>query len=157
MNIVLTAVMMFSLVGADRKTATLVDAVSTALSLHTSSEEGSEAAAANIPMTDIEIYNIADKMTIPLKDSADGSVHYAVVGVSFSINNKNDGYKTYGSDLSAQESLIKSEINAVFGQYSMEEAKVSQEEIKKEILAKVQGMYQSDFIFNVSFSEIVFQ
>lgn len=156
-NIVLTSIMMFSVVSANKKTARLVDSIATAMSLEMNTGAEQETAAVNVPMKDIEIYNVDGSMTIPLRDGSDGESHFAIVSVAFSINIKDPGYKTYGSDLSAQESLIKNEINAVFAQYQLEEAKASQEQIKSEILARVQALYDSEFIFNVSFSEIVFQ
>ena len=80
------------------------------------------------------------------------------VSVSFSINNKADDYKKYGSgDLSAQQDLIKNEIVTVFESYTLEDAKANQDTIKKEILKRVQKLYNSDFIFNVSFSNILYQ
>ena len=39
----------------------------------------------------------------------------------------------------------------------MEEARSNQELIKQQILEAVQEMYDSDFIFNVSFGEYMFQ
>lgn len=157
-NIALTAVMMFSVTSASKKTAKLVDGIAAALDLEVSGGTVAESSTgADVAMTDIAVYSISDSMTIPLKDGEDGEGHFCMVSVSFSINMKSDGFKTYGSDLSAQESLIKSEINSVIGSYTMEEAKGNQERLKKEILERVQALYNSDFIFNVSFSDIIFQ
>lgn len=154
-NIVLTAIMMFSVTSASRKTAALVDNIATALDLELTAQTG-EAGVQNIPMTDIEVYDISEDMTIPLKAGEDGEAHYCLLSASFSINTKADGYKTYGSDLSAQEKLIMGEINTVFSQYTMEEAKENEMQIKEEILSRVQKMFDSDFIFNVSFSSVVY-
>ena len=154
-NVVLTAIMMLSVTSASRKTAALVDNIATALNLELTAQTG-DAEAANVPMENIEVYSISESMTIPLRKGEDGADHYCLVSVSFSINTKADGYKDYGSDLSPQEKLIMDKINAVFGQYTMEEARGNEEQIKKEILAEVQKMFDSDFIFNVSFSSIIY-
>lgn len=160
-NIVLTAVMMFSVVGSSKKTAALVDNISAALDLELAANGADETEEEPVPMSNIEVYNISEKMTIPLKVGEDGEPHYCLVSVSLSINNaKNkddDGYKTYGSDLSAQETLIMSEVNTVFGQYTLEEARNEQEKIQSEILERIQKMFDSKFIFDVSFSDIMFQ
>ena len=59
---------------------------------------------------------------------------------------------------SGQANLFRSIVNDVISKYTIDEARVSQDEIKKEILSKVQEKYSdSDFIFDVSFSDIVFQ
>lgn len=158
-NVVLTAIMMFSVTSASKKTAALVDNIATALDLELTAKNGDgEAAEEIIPMTDTETYQISESMTIPLKASeGDDEEHYCLVSVTLSINTKDKGYKTYGSDLSGQESLIKSEINDAFGQYTLEEARNSQDQIRQEILERVQTMFDSEFIYNVSFSDIMFQ
>lgn len=158
-NIVLTAIMMFSVTNASKKTAALVDNIATALDLELTAQNGGEDAEEEVvPMTDTETYQISDSMTIPLKSGeGDDEDHYCLVSVTLSINTKDKGYKTYGSDLSEQENLIKSEINDTFAQYTVDEAKNNQDQIKQEILERVQTMFDSKFIYNVSFSDIMFQ
>lgn len=157
-NIVLTAIMMFSVTSASKKTAALVDNIATALDLELTAKNGGEDSSEEvIPMKDTETYQVSE-MTIPLKKGeGDDGDHFCLVSVTLSINTKDKGYKTYGSDLSEQENLIKSEINNAFAQYTMEEARNNQDQIRQEILEKVQTMFDSEFIFNVSFSDIMFQ
>ena len=52
--------------------------------------------------------------------------------------------------------MIKDEINGVFAQYTVEEARNNQEQIKQEILERIQKMFDSKFIYNVSFGDILF-
>ncbi len=157
-NIVLTAIMMFSVTGASRKTAALVDNIATALNLELAS--GTEGGAEEVvSMADTETYSFAENMTIPLKKSeGDDKDHYCIVSITLSINTKADGYKEYGSaeNLATREGLIKDEINGVFANYTMEEARDNQEEIKKEIINRIQQMFDSKFIYNVSFGDIMF-
>lgn len=153
-NVVLTAIMMFSVTGASRKTAVLVDNIASALDLELTAQTGETEVV--VPMENIEVYSIPESMTIPLKTGEDGEEHYCLVSVSFSIDNKADGYKTYTSDLSPQEKLLMDKVNAVFGQYTLAEAKGNEEQIKKEILEEVQKMFDSEFIFDVSFSSIIY-
>lgn len=155
-NIVLTAIMMFSVTSASRKTAALVDNIAAALDLELAASDTEEEEVV-IPMDKIEVYNISESMTVPLKTGEDGENHFCLLSVGFSINTEDKAYKTYGSDLSAQESLIKDKINTVFGRYTMEEAIANQEQIRQEILDEVQAMFDSEFIFNVAFSEIMYQ
>lgn len=163
-NIALTAVMMFSVTSASRKTAALVDNISTALNLELASSADGEEEEATIPMSDIATYDISESMTIPLKTepatedgAGDGKSHFCIVSVTLSMNTQSDGYKTYGATISEKESLIKSEVNSVFGQYTLTEARDNQDKIREEILQRIQTMFDSDFIFNVSFSDIMFQ
>lgn len=155
-NTVLTVVLMVSVVGTAKKTSALIDGISEALSLEMASQVDN-GEATTIPMTDIVVYTVPESMTIPMKEGADAKPHYCMLQVSLSINTKSEGYETYGSDLSPQESLIKDEVYSVVSQYTVEEAKVNQDLIKQQILEKIQAMYNSDFIFNVSFGECLFQ
>ena len=155
-NTILTVVLMVSVVGTAKKTSALIDGISEALSLEMESQT-SGTTAHSIPMTDIAVYTIGESMTIPLQEGEDGKPHYCMLQVSFSINTKSEDYATYGSDLSAQESLIKDEVYTVVSKYTVDECKVNQDLIKQQILERVQAMYDSDFIFNVSFGECLFQ
>ncbi len=155
-NIVLTAIMMFSVTGASKKTAALVDNIATALDLELVSNEEAEVEEV-VSMADTETYSIAEPMTIPLKKSeGDDKDHYCIVSITLAININAEGYKDYSSDLSTKEGLIKDEINSVFAQYTMEEARNDQEKIKQEILERIQAMFDSKFIYNVSFGDIMF-
>ncbi|MCM1261620.1 MAG: flagellar basal body-associated FliL family protein [Butyrivibrio sp.] len=164
-NIVLTAVMMFTLVGNIKASTDLVKDIAAALNLELTAQDNTGDIKEIVPMENIASYSISEKMTIPLKDSvevdAEGKTkatsHFCMASISFSINTKNDGYKKFGEDLSAQEEMIKDKINTIFAQYSMEEAKGNEETIKEEILAEVQAMYESDFIFDVGFGSILYQ
>ncbi len=156
-NVVLTAIMMFSVTGASKQTAALVNNIATAMDLELSAS--SEGGAASVSMADTETYSFADNMTIPLKKSeGDDKDHYCIVSITLSIDTKAEGYKEYGSAevLATREGLIKDEINGVFAQYTMEEARDNQETIKKEIIDRIQKMFDSKFIYNVSFGDIMF-
>lgn len=110
-------------------------------------------------MADTETYSFAEPMTIPLKkNEGEDKDHYCIVSITLSINTKADGYKEYGSaeSLATMEGLIKDEINSVFAQYTTEEARDNQEAIKKEIINRIQTMFDSKFIYNVSFGDIMF-
>ena len=163
-NIVLTAIMMFSVTSASRKTAALVDNISTALNLELAANgNGEEEAQEAIPMSDIATYDIQEKMTIPLQveQGADGreEPHFFIASITLSMNTKHDDYKTYGEGeaMQSRESLIKSEINEVIGKHTVDEARNNQEEIRAEILERIQKMFDSEFIFNVAFSDIMIQ
>ena len=159
-NIVLTAIMMFSVTSTSRKTAALVDNIATALNLELSANgNGEDAEREPIPMSDTATYDISEEMTIPLKLDEDGSSHFFIASITLSMNTKDKGYKKYGSDedMAARESLIKSEINDVIGKYTVDEARNQQDEIRAEILERIQKMFDSEFVFNVAFSDIMIQ
>lgn len=153
-NVVLTAIMMFSVMGMTRKTTALVTDIASALSLELT--DGSEAVEEEvvIPMEDVALHNIADKMTIPLKKGEDGESHFVLVQVSFSMNTKDKGYKKYGATLAEKDPILKDAIIETFGNYTIDEVNNNQPEIKESILERVQTIFDSQFIFDVSFGEI---
>lgn len=158
-NLVLTGIIMFSTVSANRKTIALVDDIAAILNLELESSAGTEEAAeeAAVLPENSEVYDIADSMTVALKSSNDGKDHYAMCSVSFSINTQHEDYKTYQPMLAAKESKIKSEIIEVVGQYTKEEAQANVHGIEEEILKKVQEMFDSDFVYEAYFRDIKFQ
>ncbi|MBR4574799.1 MAG: flagellar basal body-associated FliL family protein [Lachnospiraceae bacterium] len=158
-NVVLTGIIMFSTVSANRKTIALVDDIAAILNLELESSAGQEEVAeeAQVLPENSEVYDIADPMTVALKDSGDGRDHYAMCSMSFSINKEHEDYKTYQPMLAAKESKIKSEIIEVVGQYTKEEAQANVHGIEEAILAKVQAMFDSDFVYEAYFRDIKFQ
>ena len=153
-NLVLTAIVMFSTVSANKKTVALVNDIAAVLDLElTSSPEVVSA----VSIADTEVYNIADAMTVALRPSADGKEHYCMCEVSFSINKADPDYAEMSAMVAGQESKIRSIIIAVIGQYTKEDAQANQTAIEQEILAQVQQMFGSQFIFEAYFRDIKFQ
>lgn len=153
-NIVLTAVMMFSVVSTNKKTAALVTDVAAAVNLDLGGGEEEEQVEA-VSMESIVPYTIAD-MTIPLKKGEDGKDHYALFNITLSMNNEHDDFKTYG-DLTTREDLIKGQINEVVSQYTLEEISADPQAVKEGILQKIQELFDSDFIFDVTLSSTLYQ
>ncbi|MDD2972113.1 MAG: flagellar basal body-associated FliL family protein [Lachnospiraceae bacterium] len=156
-NIVLTSIMMFSVTSASRKTAALVTDIASVIKLEVGTTETGGETVEPVTIDDTEVYDIADKMTIPLAKGSDGSDHYALVSVSLSMNKKDDGYKSYSATIAEKESLIKSAIIEVMGTYTVEEAQADQTALRQEILEKIQALFDSQFIYDVSFSDVMFQ
>jgi len=155
-NLVLTAIMMFSVVPASKKTNALVTQICSVLDLElegsaSKNEDGS------IPIEQIATYDIADSMTVNLKKDADGKEHYAVFSVTLSMDKKSEGYETYGEGIAEKESLIKSEIIDVVSSFTMEEAQSNKEGLQEALKQRLSEMFDSDFIIKVAFRDIVFQ
>lgn len=149
-NIVLTAVLMFSVVGTNNKVAALVTDIGTILQLDMGTADGDK--GSEISVEDIEMYNIADSMTIHLKTAEDGKDHYCIVSVALSVNTKHEDYKKHGASIGNYESLIKGEIDQVIGSYTKEQAEENKEAIADEILTRIQELYDSTFIVDVVFT-----
>ncbi len=156
-NIVLSAITMFSVVSTNQKTAAIVTEVAQILDIELGGTE-TEEKENDIPIENIVTYSISEEMMVELKPSADGTRHFCSVTVFFSMDSKHKDYKKYGATIGENELILKSIIGEVFQQYTMDEARANQDEIRAEILKKVQAKYgDSDFVFDVSFSDIMFQ
>lgn len=155
-NLVLTAIMMFSVTSTNKKTAAIITDIASILNLELDNGSGAEGSQA-VSLSDTVVYPIADAMTIPCAPSEDGKAHYCIVSVDLSLNIQDPDYETYSADLENKEGLIKSEINSVISSYTVDEARISQDLLAEEILERVQNMYGSKFIYKVSFREIMLQ
>lgn len=154
-NLILTAIMMFSVTSTNKKTAEIVTDIAGVLNLELNADANGSTSA--VSMEDTEVYAIPDTMNITVR-RAEGETkdRLCVVSISLSLNKNHEDYAKYQPTLVDNDSLIKSEIIAVFQQYTADEIKLSQDEICEEILKRVQTLYGSDFIYKVSISSILF-
>ena len=160
-NIVLTAIMMFSVTGAMKSTTALVGRIAGVLDLEL--DLGADENAVSID--DIVIYDISEPMTIPLKmDTSLGedgkpkesSTSYLRVSVSLQLDSTNEDYKKYQESLATNESMIKAEIIEVISSYTAQEFQNDQDGVRSEILARLRRLYNSDFIYKVVFSDLTY-
>ncbi len=162
-NTVMTGIMMFVVIPANQKTMELVGDIAAAiqLDLGIAGSGTVETATNNVAIADIAPYNLTEELTIKLKnDSENGDTgdHYAVVGVTLSLNTKDDDYKAYSETIATQEGLIKDKIIGVIGSYTYAEASsANTSDIQAKILEELQTAYNSKFICGVSFSKWLLQ
>lgn len=154
-NIVLTAIMMFSVVGTARKTSALIDDITSAINLELDNQQGTakEGTVIDVPIENIEVYKIEEELTIPLTKGADGKDHYYIVSVALSLNTKDKDYKKMKDSISEKEELIKGEIISVIGSHTIEEIQQDVDSVRMEILHGIQTLFDSEFIFNVTFTK----
>ncbi|MBR6626925.1 MAG: flagellar basal body-associated FliL family protein [Lachnospiraceae bacterium] len=151
-NIALTGIMLFSVSSTNKKTAALVNNIATVMNLELMVPGEEEKPA--VSLADTQNHDMAGSMTIPLSISDDGRQAYIMFDVSLAMNIKHKDYKTYGTVISERESMIKDVITSVVGKYTMEECSNNFESIKQEILAEIQELFQSDFIYKVAITNI---
>ena len=153
-NLVLTAIMMFSVMGTAKKTGALVSNIASVLSIELTPSADSEEDT-TVSIVDAEHVD-TEEMLIALK-STDGKTHFVQVTASVYMNKKHEDYETLGPAVSANVSIIQDIMNRVFTQYTIEEAQNNTETIKAEILKQIQETYGSTFIYMVTFSKIMYQ
>lgn len=156
-NIIISVIMMISVNGASKKTASLVADIATIIDLEIDGVDKTNVASTTVALSDSAVYDVAEQMTIGLKKGEDGADHYCILKVSLSMDTTNPDYGTYQETIASYEGRIKDIVYSVVGARTKEEANVDQEGMKQEILIKLQELFDSKFIYNVSFSEILIQ
>lgn len=155
-NLILTAVLAFTIIPQTKKSNELIDQVCSAIDIEL--EGGQNKNTLATPIEDVEVYNITDSFTVNLASSDDGKKHIAVFSVGLSMNTKSAGYETYGGaeGLTAKETIIRSEINSIVSAYTIDEFNEGgQQKVKEEILKAMQSMFGgNDFIVAVNFSSV---
>ncbi len=157
-NLVLTALLIFTVLPETKKANELITSVCQAIDLDLNSGETSS--LSNIPIEQIEIYAINDgeTMTINLRtdtqaDGTAGTTYYAVIAVSLSLNTESENYEKYPPEVIAEkEDIIKNDIIAIVNTYSKEEFDSDPEAVQDEILADVQEMFGADYVVGVNFT-----
>ena len=150
-NIVLSAIIIFVIVPTSNKTQNLIDRVAQNIDLELESPEKEEQ---QIAVSDIETYEFDDKLTIRLKTS-DEFKHYAIVYVSLAINKKHEDYNKYNEYVEINKNTMEEYITDEFGKFTIDEVDINKNLIKERILARIQNLFQSDFIINVSFGNLL--
>lgn len=163
-NIVLTSVMMFSVMSANKKTAELVNNIATVMNLELT-VPGQEDAPEPVSWEDTFVYNLSSSLTIPLAtevaaDGTEGDQRYIMFDVALSMDMEHEDYEDYSETLTDRESLIKDAIRSVVNTHTESECRKElengMEDMKAEILKALQDLFQSDFIYNVAISEVRF-
>lgn len=156
-NLVLSAVMIFSVLPASSKTNDMITKVCTALDLELeSTKTGDE--QQDYTIDQLETYDIEEELTVPLKkEDGDSSDHYAVVTVSLVVDNKHKDYDKYVEAITTKESLIKDTVRNAIGSFTLEELQNNPEGVQKTVLDKIQKLFDSDFIVKVAFKKLLYQ
>ena len=155
-NVILSAVLVFTIVPTMKKTDNLITKIVSAIDLELEHPiPGSE--ETTISIDKIEVYDIEKQLLINLKKGEDGLEHYVVLYATLSLDASHKDYETYYEMLPTKESLITSEIISIVSGYTIDEARDNMTDMKSEILLAVQTLYKSEFIIDVSFRDITFQ
>lgn len=154
-NLVLTALIAFTIIPETKAANELISKVSAAIDLDVSGASASDTNASSL--ANVQVYNIEDTMTINLKPSADGSSHYASLGVVLKLNKDSKNFETYGSKFKDYEGVAKNDINSVVSSHTMEEMQNDSESIQAEIVDAMKADFGNDLVVGVGFSTATYQ
>lgn len=151
-NIVLSAVIIFSIVPNANKSTALVNKVAQIIDLELESPDNE---LANLGVSDIATYLFDERMTCKLAKSDDGD-HYAVLYLSLSLNKTHDDYPDLEPLIKQYENDIKEIVSDEFAKYTEDEVMDKKEDIKSQVRIRIQELFKSNFIINVSFGNILY-
>ncbi len=154
-NTVLTGILVFVLIKPMQDTNNLVNKICKVLDLELDEKE--DVNVADIPIEELEYYTLDEKLTIQLKNGADGAKHYAVVYPSLALYTKDDDYSKYYSGLEKQKAVITQHIQDIIQQHTYSEMLSNPEIIRKEAVEDLQKLYDSKFIVEVIFDKTTLQ
>lgn len=160
-NIAMTAVMMISVVGTNRKTAELITPILSVLNIELYNPGGTQ--VTDVPLSETEAY-VMEEMMIPLAASKneDGTVsskqNYIIFTPSLLQNIKHKDYKKQGGQekMAAADSVIKDIFNTVVSQYTLEECRDDFDRIREEVLKEIQSKFESNFIYQIAVNGMKF-
>ena len=156
-NLVLNALMVFVLVPATKKTDNLVTEI--AAVLHLELEKNDDGTTAGPDLKNVQNYNLTDNTTVNLKNDGTGTNHYAVIGISISMDGSSKDYEELSTKLGETESWVFDVTRNVVQEYTYAEINDAaiQDLIKQKITEGLQEKYQTDCIYDVTFSQFITQ
>lgn len=149
-NLALTSVMMFAVMGSVKKTGTLINNIAKILNLEleTDKEENEDT---TVSMENTETNSDIKGLTITLKKSeGDDKTHYYMTSVSLWMDTTNEDYAKYSEKLPDNIQAISGVVSSCVHNHTIEEMD-NEEDVLNEILEKIQTMYNSKFIYKVTF------
>ncbi len=157
-NLVFSTIIMISVTSTNKKTAAVIGDIATILNLELEKGESGEGQK-EVSIENTAVYDIEEQMTIPLKRGADGKDHFVLVSVTLAMDTEHEDYETYGAAeaMAGKASLIKGLIVEAFGNYTLEEVQANPDAVRAKILSDIQTMFDSEFIFKVTFRDIITQ
>lgn len=119
----------------------------------------------NIPLSQTATYPLTDWLMIQLKPTVDANgsstgASMIIFYMSLAMNTEHKDYKTMGSaeKLASFEIEIKDVVASVIQNYTEQECRDNLDgQIRAEILDAIQDLFQSDFIYRISISDVMFQ
>ncbi len=146
MNLILSAILVFSVMPAMNKTNNLIDKVASVIDL----EIAGSAAEYNIE--DLQTYSIEFEKPLNInlqKDAGDDAAHYAVINkIVVSFNSKADDFEDVQKTVQTADIYIQDIVKETVSQYTATTAKEST--IKKEAVKKIQEKYNTKCIVDIS-------
>ena len=152
-NLILSAILAFSIIPQTKKANELINKVCNAIDLELESGKNIQ-----VPVENIKEYNIDAEFMCNLKDNGNDKNHLAIFTVSLLLNTESDEYNAKDGGvqkLDAKVGIIKDQIHSIVSTYTIDEFKADgYANVKQDILKTLQDIFGADFIVGVSFPSV---
>ena len=153
-NLILTGLLVFAIVPAMQSTNSVVTKIGEIIDLDAVTKVAGD--SDSVPVDQLAVHTIEEKLTITLADDKSGTPHYAVVYASIYFDTNNEEYATLITEESkvTQEPMMKAYIDEVLSTYTADElngpdAAKNRDKAVKEIKDKLNKMYGTDVVYEV--------
>jgi flagellar FliL protein len=159
-NVILTAVVVFTMVPAMNRTNNLVSQISQMVDLELEASEKDKNAVVSVYDTEPHVFKSTTEKTITINLAAgeDGKQHYAVFdSVTITVNKKADDYKELAAIIDTRNSEVMKKISEVVRVYDYETILVNQGQLTNDCIKKMQEYFETEAITDVSIDGLIFQ
>lgn len=153
-NLVLNIIIVFVCMPSAKKTNSLITEIASVLNLELeTSGERPKVDLKNMATFDVEA------QVVNLKDDASGDKHYVQMGLTLELDKSFKDYEDLNTVLTSATGAVFDEARHVVQDYTYDEVNDEQiqTKIKKQILKNLQEKYNTQCIYNVSFSKFTTQ
>lgn len=157
-NLVISAILVFTCMPAISNTNNLVVKICEIIDLDVTGVQGGAqivdvANLEEVPVT----FSGNNDIALNLKTDVDGKPHIVKLGVSIVVDKSHADYKAKRANIDTAMSMINGIIIDVVSKYTVNQVNNNKEEIRKEILGQVQTLFNSEFIYDITFTNFVTQ
>ena len=155
-NLTLSAYIVFTVVPNAQRTDQLITKILQIIDLELESPLPEDDETPAYDIENIEKFNLED-MTTNIASGSDGKQHYAKISASLTINNADEDYAKLNPKVETMKSDIISIVKSNVAKYNNEQLTVpeTKKEIKEQILAEVQALFNSKFIVDVTVDYLI--
>lgn len=148
-NLVLTAVLVFSVMPAMNKTSNLIDKVASVIDLEIESKDEKNEMT---PVENLEMFEIPYESNVNInlqKDAGDEESHYAVIsGIRVSFDKEADGFSDVKALIEGNTTYVEDIVKETISAYT--KSTITEEKIRQEAVKKLQERYDTKCIVEIS-------
>ncbi len=145
-NLTLSAVLIFTVIPKAKRTDALIEKIVAAVDLETESGIGKN--YGEILPGDQEEYVFQGEYVNLKPNGSEANV--AMANITLTLNKKHDDYATIQPLIEGKKTKIVAAVSGVLSDYAAAEVSMYTEDINKDVLEKIQEIFQSDCIIEVT-------